>query len=131
MREPIESENARLGSMSIAGTAYPFPGESHAHAFRLRALVCTAGAGRPENSRLTPTGKPELQLDVASPAWWSQADKGDRIILPVLRLARDRRTGPQIRHGVIPQHDCSVKPGGHPVDPNSTRHRLNLPVPLQ
>src|SRR5271156_2984482 len=46
--------------------------------------------------RSTPTGQFDLELDTASAGGWSQADKGNGIVFPFLRLKRDRRTGLQI-----------------------------------
>ena len=95
----------------------------------LACFVCTAGVGRPENPVATPNGELDLELDTAGSGRWSQADKRDRIVLTILRLYRDRRTGRQIRHGVIPQQDRSVKSGGQVVNPNSTRRASTRPLP--
>ena len=44
----------------------------------------------------------------------------------IFRLARDRRSGREIRDGVIPQHDRSVKSGGQVADPNPPGLGLDL-----
>src|SRR5437764_944495 len=110
-----------MSPLSIAGTAYPFPGESHAHA--TSSCVESAPSARAERNPdgLRPIGKSQLQLDVARSGRRSQADERNRILFEILRLARDRRTGREIRDGVIPQHDRSVKSGGQVVDANPPR----------
>ena len=44
---------------------------------------------------------------------------------------RDRWSGPQIRDGVIPQHDRSVKSGGQVMKPKHPRLGLDPPRSLQ
>jgi hypothetical protein len=44
----------------------------------------------------------ELELDIARSRRWPQTNEGDRVVFPVFLLDRDRRSSPEIRHGVIP-----------------------------
>src|SRR5260370_13316085 len=83
------------GPVSIAGTAYPFPGESHAHAIRLRALSAPPARVGRKTPRLTSNGEMELELDPAGSGGSSQADKRDLIILTIPRLSCDRQPAPQ------------------------------------
>lgn len=77
-----------------------------------------------------PAGQFDFKLHTVSANRWPQSDKGDRIVFPILRLKRDRRTGLQIRDRVIPQQHRSVKTGGKAVNANSPRCRLHPALTL-
>ncbi len=70
----------------------------------------------------------QVDIDLAYTGSWTQAQERDRIVLTIVRFARDRWSGYETRDGVIPQHDRSVKVGGQVADPDSPRFRPDFPA---
>ena len=109
---------SRTAPVASAGTADSFPGDRATRIDPVQSgLVDRFGPSRrtSRSARLTGSGgNPSSR--VTRPSGGRSRMKGTGSPLEIHRVPGDRRTGPQARDGVIPQHDRSVNPGGRARD---------------